>query len=60
MENFTVFDDYVRYPVLEGETTQFEEITYDQFKEAHTKAIAFAKIEDGRWTDKVFKWCKTR
>ena len=56
-QNFIVFDDYARYPILKGETTIYEEITYDKFFEAHTRAVEFSKIEDKRWTDKVKEWC---
>lgn len=56
MENFTIFDDYQRYPILKGEVELFEELRYDDFLQAHQRTIETYKIEDQQWADRIRSW----
>lgn len=60
MENFIVFDDYDRYPVLKGETLIYEEVSYDDFLVAHRRAVEFSYIYDKAWFNRVSEWANAR
>ncbi len=49
MEEFIVPDDYVKYPILEGEVELFDKWTYPMLLKTHKETIEYYKIQDEKW-----------
>jgi len=53
MEDFEILDDYIRYPIKEGEAPIFETMTYETMLKIHRYTIDYWKKEDKAWFDRV-------
>lgn len=56
--NYKIFameikDDYIRYPLKDGEEPVFENTTYADMLKAYKKALALGKQYDKEWTERV-------
>jgi len=60
MNDIIIVDDYVRYPILEGESLFYENFSYSDFLRIGKITKDYWEKEDKKWFDRVRNWAYSK